>query len=112
MNFSPELKKEVEDFLKDFRDGSKPYLVIEEREKNDDFFIRSNISREEIEEILLKQLSYRHYRKGPEPEQNLNHPQGVIYFFEYPWESYRIYIKLKVFYHVNTKLGICLSFHD
>ena len=112
MNISPALKKQIEDFLEEFREGSQSTPDIADRDINDDFRIRSGISFKEVQEILLKRLSSAHYKEGPKPERDPEHTQGIIYIFEYPWDDYQIYIKLKVFHHLGIKLGICLSFHD
>jgi len=113
MSISPALKKEVEEFLRDFRECSKPYnIFLVERDKNDDFFIRSGITKNEIQQILYNELSAKHYIKGPEQELDPNHPRGIVYFFKFPWEDYQIYIKLKISERVGIKLGTCLSFHD
>jgi len=109
----PGKRKEIEKFLEDFRCCSRPNVEIADYKKNDRFIANSGITQEEVREILLEKLSWEHYKKGPEPERNPNHPQGIVYHFVYHWESYDIYIKLKVY---DNKLGqlsaICISFHD
>lgn len=112
MSISPELKNQIEDFLEDFREDAGTSPDIADRDNYDDFRIRSGISFDEMREILLKKLSSSHYLAGPEPERDPKFPQGIIYKFIYPWENYEIYIKLKIYYHLGFKIGICLSFHD
>ncbi len=113
MNIPPEKKEEIENFLEDFRSCSRPRVEIADYDKNDIFFANSGITMEEVQEILLEKLSWKHYKKGPEPEKNPNFPQGIVYHFVYPWENIEIYIKLKVFYNkLGQMSAICISFHD
>lgn len=113
MKIPPGKIKEIEKFLEDFRCCSRPRVNFAEYDKNDIFFANSGISPQEVQEILLKKLSWKHYKKGPEPERNPNHPQGIVYHFIYPWENYEIYIKLKIFYNkLGQMSAICISFHD
>lgn len=80
--------------------------------KNIDFIQRSEISEEEIMDILMNKLNASHYYKGPEPELNHNYPDGVVYHFKYDWEGYNVYIKLKVIIKGSERMSLCMSFHD
>ena len=113
MDIPPELK-DVQKFLEEFRAcrGFGDISINRRYYKNIDFIQKSGITIEEIEEILIKELGPQHYKKGPEQEINQSYPEGVIYHFNFNWENYKIYIKLKIIIRGSQRTSYCMAFHD
>ena len=112
MNIPPELGT-VEKFLEELGaiSGLFPSITILSRRKNNDFIQKSGITEEEINDIIFKKLNKTHYKSGPEQDRDRQFPSGVLYTFVYPWQKYKIYIKIKILIR-GRRSAICLSFHD
>jgi len=111
MNVPPELQ-DAESFLEEFRACTWGDVVWSRYYKNTDFIEQSGITKEEINDIILVRLNKSHRKKGPEEERDSTHPDGIIYVFEYPWESKTLYIKLKIMIKGTQRMTLCMSFHE
>lgn len=100
-------------FLEEYRCCCGKDPLIRKNEKFRRMVEKCNISDTEILQILLSKLTKEHYYRGPEEDERKDINSGVIYIFKYPWENYKLYIKLKIPKNPKERLNstICLSFH-
>ena len=106
-------KKEIEEFLEEFRSRCRPTVDIEPRPEYHVFLALKNLIQEDAYAVILKELDYKHYVSGPEDDYNKKTYPDPIWKFKIKKFGTTVYIKLKLFI---GELGLlrskCLSFHN
>ncbi len=104
----PSTKKEVETFLRNFKNCWPPYCYVVPRDKNDEALFSLGITYEQRKEVILS-LKYENYHKGPEPDDSGG--LGEIWIFRKRVTETELYIKLKIIENMGMSFGKCISFH-
>jgi len=105
-------KGQIEDFLNEFRACSRPRVEIEPRPENLTFLSSLDHFSEDADKIILEEINYKHYHKGPRKERDEKHEPGEIWIFKINKFDTEIYIKLKLYRNrINQLSGKCISFH-
>ncbi|MGD9679106.1 MAG: type II toxin-antitoxin system MqsR family toxin [Vulcanibacillus sp.] len=99
-------KRDVEDFLKDFKLFMDiKGITFEQKEKLEECMGALTLSLDNVKDII-RRLSYSNYVKGP--EQDRNYPEHFIFIFYDDVNNTQIYIKLSDSFDGRAK---CISFH-
>ena len=105
--------EEIENFLEEFRQIMKTFgfQLIErydEAKTQVDVLVGTPLN---AESIIMNNLNYTHYNKGPERDHYFE--DNNVWFFGYEEHGKMIYIKLSDHYGDKPhKLAKCLSFHE
>lgn len=98
----------LKDFLTHVKiNVSNNNFIMVNRDKNIEFINKLGFNNNDIKIIILKLLPIHSKNKKAEKDDS-GHP-GFIYKFQFPYESYKIYIKIR--YHPPDEV-VCISFHN
>lgn len=104
----PASESDFKEFIKKFRECWLPRCHVLKRPKNETCIHTLGITEKHRKNEIMS-LGYRHYVKGPEPDDNKS--PGEIWFFNKKVKGTEIYIKLKIWEYKKRNYAKCISFH-
>jgi hypothetical protein len=109
-------RKQVQNFLTDFKKAAQQELNVVPRKINLDFLTQNGLTPKERKEVILG-LTVKDYFKGPEEDDRARGPKD-IWFFGVEYQDLEIYIKLQSVEEKDASTGTaikhakCISFHQ
>ncbi|MGD9900182.1 MAG: hypothetical protein AB7T22_13755 [Calditrichaceae bacterium] len=109
-------EKEVETFLDEFRlrcrPLANPQVELEPRPVNMQFLLSKGLVISDVNRVILKDLTFKHYESGPEDDHCKNEYPGPVWIYKINKFRTTVYIKLKLYNGRFGPAAKCLSFHQ